>query len=464
MGKPAGVLCPGPFGRRQILHAGLAGLCGLGLGDLLRLRAEATEAGSSPHETACIFVWQDGGPSHLETYDLKPEAPAEYRGQFVPIPTRIPGMDICELLPRHAQVADKFTLIRSCTHESGFHGDGAQLILTGRSSPTERPVGQRYPDVGSLFKWGRPPVWNGMPSYVALPQRQYVNGAGYLGMKYEPFEVRANPNKPNFQVANLSLPAIVLDRCHDRMTLLRHFDQMRRDLDGRGVMEAMDSYNQEAMQLLTGGKVGQAFDLSHIDPRERDRYGRSTFGQTLLLARRLVEAGVGFVHVDGRDFTDVARCGDVCPDWDDHGTNCHIFEVMQKRLPWYDQALTALIEDLYQRGLDKKVLLVVTGEFGRTPRIISQRSHITKTMQPGRDHWPNAMSILVSGGNLRMGQVIGSTTTKGEGPKDRPLRPADLLATVYDFLGIDTAHEYVDPNGRPLAILPDGAPIPELVG
>ena len=238
---------------------------------------------------------------------------------------------------------------------------------------------------------------------------------------------------------------------------------MRRDLDHRGLMEAIDSYEREAIRLLTAGAARQAFDLSRVDPRQRDRYGRSYVGQNLLLALRLVEAGIGFVHADGRNFADAAP--GIQSDWDDHaGFPCNIFDAMEKRLPWFDQAISALIEDIYQRGLDKKVLVVVTGEFGRTPRVHLKANPKTKVVQPGREHWSQAMSMLVSGGGLTMGQVIGSTTARGEMPKDRPLRPGDLLATVYHHLGIDTSQEYLDHSGRPRPILSDGAPIPELVG
>ena len=237
---------------------------------------------------------------------------------------------------------------------------------------------------------------------------------------------------------------------------------MRRDLDHRGLMEAMDSHDREAIRLLTGGEARKAFDLSRVDPRERDRYGRCYVGQNLLLARRLVEAGVEFVHADGRHFSDVAP--GIQSDWDDHAGFGNIFEAMEKRLPWFDQAVTALIEDVYQRGLDKRVLVVVTGEFGRTPRIHLKPNRKTNVVEPGREHWSRAMSMLVSGGGFPMGQMIGSTTARGETPKDRPLRPGDILATVYHHLGIDTSQEYRDPSGRPLPILSDGAPIPELVG
>ena len=459
------ILSPGAIGRREFLRVGMAGLGGLGLADLLRLQDRAPAAGRPRRDTACILVWLDGGPSHLDTYDLKPEVPVEFRGPFQPIRTRVPGLDICELLPRHAGLADKFTLIRSCTHTAADHAMGAQYMLSGRTSrgPNGLEPNKRFPDLGTIIKWAGPSGRNGLPNYVGVPRRQESAGPGYLGTAYEPFEVRANPNKPDFEVPNLGLPSGRTVRLHDRMALLRRFDATRRDLDQRGLMKAMDSYDQEAVRLLTGGQARKAFDLSRVDPRERDRYGRSYVGQNLLLARRLVEAGITFVHADGRNFADVAP--GIQSDWDDHaGFPCNIFEAMEKRLPWFDQAISALIEDLYDRGLDKRVLVVVTGEFGRTPRIHLKPNQKTKVMQAGREHWSKAMSMLVSGGGLAMGQVIGSTTARGEMPKERPLRPGDLLATVYHHLGIDTSREYLDRRGRPLPILTDGEPIAELLG
>ena len=466
MPKRESLFCPGPLGRRNFLRAGLLGISGLGLSAWSQLHARAAEGVRQSTETSCIFVYLHGGPSHLETYDLKTEAPDEIRGPFKPIATNVSGMEICELLPHHARVADKFTLIRSCSHDCVCHDDGAQIMLSGRRTPFVRQPGftipNQFPDAGAIYKRVKPNGRDGLPSYVAVPHRQEFAGPGYFGSKFEPFQVQANPNSPTFQVPNISLPAERIDAMQNRLTLMRGFDRIRREADGRGQMEAMDSYQQEAVRLLTGDAARSAFDLSRVDPRERDRYGRSQFGQSLFLARRLVESGVGFVHVEGREFEDAA--GRTLGNWDDHAVNFHIFNAMQGRLPWFDQGVSALVQDIYERGLEKRVLLIVTGEFGRTPRINSQVGTGSGVMQPGRDHWPSAMSILVSGGGMRMGQVIGSTTSKGETPKDRPLRPSDLMATVYGFLCVDQHREFLDHTGRPLPILEHGEPIRELVG
>lgn len=446
--------CRGPLGRRDFLRAGFLGLSGLGLSDLLRLRASAAQSAQSAEDAACILVWLGGGPSHLETYDLKPEAPAEYRGVFRPIRTCVPGLDVCELLPRHARIANRLALIRSCAHDFAGHWDGAQHVLTGRPAVltgggTATSV---YPEVGAVIKRLRPSGPQRLPSYVAISHRLGSVGPAYLGSGYEPFIAAGDPNSPTFQVPNLALPADAVNRLEDRSALRRTFDNMRRDIDVRGTMSAMDAYEREAFHLLTGDAARRAFDLSVVDARVRDRYGCSNAGQKLLLARRLVEAGVGFVTAE------IASYEGVDGGWDDHSTARDIFEGMRRRLPVYDQALTALVEDIYDRGLDRRVLVIVMGEFGRTPRVD------TRGGRPGRDHWPYAMSVLVFGGGMRVGQVIGATDSRAERPRERLIRPADLLATLYQFLGIDVRHEFRDHSGRPLAILPDGEAIGELVG
>lgn len=449
-------ICPVSIARRDFLRAGFLGLASLGLSDLLRFRARAAAGGKSSPETSCILVWLGGGPSHMDTYDLKPDAPVEYRGQYKPIHTRVPGLDVCELMPRHCQVADRFALIRSCSHNFAGHWDGAQHVLTGwpavlTNGGTETSV---YPEVGAVIKKVLPQRHAGLPTYVALSHRLGFVGPAYLGKSYEPFVAAGDPNSPTYKVPNLSLPTEILGKLEERQALRQIFDRTRRDLDSGGVMDAMDSFDREAVNLLTSAETQRAFDISRADPRERDCYGRSHAGQSLFMARRLVEAGVGFVTTEISNYRDAGVDGG----WDDHAGSCNIFDRMNRRLPIFDQAVSALVEDLYARGLDKQVLVVLMGEFGRTPQVN------VKENKPGREHYPWAMSVLVSGGGMKMGQVIGSTNAKGEAPKDRPLRPVDLLATIYHFLGIDTKRQFLDHTGRPLAILPEGEPISELVG
>src|SRR5690606_3074262 len=267
----------------------------------------------------------------------------------------------------------------------------------------------------------------------------YSFGAAYLGNAYVPFNVPGDPSDPNFEVKNLALAPQLSARLDDRVTLLKGFDQLRREIDTSGMMGAMDEFNRRAINLLTSPKAREAFDLSREPDALRDRYGRHAWGQRALMARRLVEAGASFVTMvmENPYQSGVPMLQQGVYNWDSHAVNCHIFDDAYVRMPIYDQAVTALIEDLYDRGLDKKVLLVVTGEFGRTPRINSQIGSRTGVMQPGRDHWPSAMSVLVAGGGMRTGQVVGATTAKGERPKERPLTPNDLWATVYRHLGID---------------------------
>jgi hypothetical protein len=460
--------CSGPVSRRGFLKVGAVGLGGLSMADVFRLRAEAS-AESSP-ETSLIFVWLPGGPPHMETYDMKPDAPSDYRGEFRPIATRVPGMDICELLPLHADVADRFTLIRSVAHTFADHGGGHKRFLTGRLPAT--PVGfvNDAPAVGSIVAKAREHINNGLPNYISGTSGgragvdTYSFGAAYLGPSYVPFNVPGDPSEADFQVRNLSLSNDLADRLDDRMRLLKGFDRVRQEIDQSGLMEGVDRFNQRAVSLLTSPRAREAFDLSRESDALRDRYGRHAWGQRALLARRLVEAGCSFVTMvmENPYTSGVSWLKEGTYNWDSHAVNCHLFRDARVRLPIYDQAISALVEDIYNRGLDRRVLLVVTGEFGRTPRISQQTGTQTGVSQPGRDHWPSAMSMLLAGGGIRTGQVIGSTTSKGETPKDRPLTPNDLWATVYRHLGVDYNRSFPDHNGRPMPILPFGDPIDEL--
>lgn len=466
-------LCPGPVSRRSVLEAGSLGLGMLGLSDMLRLRAETsqTRTASTAPDTSIIFIWLPGGPPHMEMYDMKPEAPEEYRGVFRPVRTNVRGLDVCELLPRHTTCADRYNIIRSVAHEFADHGGGHKRFLTGRQPASPTGFVNDAPAVGSIVAKCRERVAADLPNYVSgtEPGRAGVDvysfGAAWLGPSYTPFNVPGDPGEAGFSVRNLSVDQSLSDRMNDRASLLRGFDRMRRSIDESGVMEAMDQFNQQAMSMLTSDRARRAFDLSEESPELRDRYGRHCWGQRALLARRLVEAGCSFVTMvmenPYQSGVEWLKAGTY--NWDSHAVNCHLFEDARIRFPIYDQAVTALVEDLYNRGLDRKVMLVVTGEFGRTPRINSQTGTQTGVSQPGRDHWPQAMSMLVAGGGMRTGQVIGSTNSKGEEPKERPLTPNDLWATVYRHLGIDWTQSFPDHSGRPMPILPFGEPIEELL-
>lgn len=464
--------CPGPVPRRSFLQAGAVGLTGLGLADLLQLQAQAATANAAQSSNkSVIFVWLPGGPPHLDMYDMKPEAPSDYRGDFRPIPTNVPGIEVCELFPRHARIADKFTIIRSIAHEFADHGGGHKRFMTGR--PPKEPTGfvVDYPAVGSMAAKMFEHRNVGIPNHVLIVDagRAQIDtfslGTAYLGPAYAPFTVPGDPSEQGFRVKNLSLDAGTENRLANRASLLNGLDKLRRDLDQSGAIEALDKFGREAAELLTSQKARDAFDLSQEPASLKDRYGHHAWGYRALMARRLIEAGSKFVTVimENPYVSGVPTLKQGVYNWDSHAVNCHLFDDARVRFPIYDQTVTALIEDVYSRGLDQDCLIVVTGEFGRTPRIENNVGTQTGVRQPGRDHWPNSMSLIVSGGGLRMGQVIGSTDSKGLRPKDRPLTPNDLWATVFRHLGIDYSHSFPDHHGRPMPILPFGEPIAELV-
>jgi len=461
--------CSGPISRRSFLQVGSLATSALGFSDLLRLRSIAKETtGQSSPDTSVIFVWLPGGPPHMETYDMKPDAPAEYRGIFSPIKTNVPGIEVCELLPMHTRCADKYTIIRSVAHEFADHGGGHKRFLTGYKPKEPTGFINDNPMVGSVVAKMREHLKAGLPNYIAEVDggRQGVDvfsfGAAYLGSTTTPFFVVGDPSAPGFKIENLGLTPDMVDRLGDRAHLLNGLDRLRRDVDKSGLMDTMDKFSRQAIELLTSDKARIAFDISREPAKLRERYGNHRFGQRAIMARRLVEAGASFVTVV------MENPGGSMPkngtyNWDSHAVNCHLFDDARWRFPYYDQAVTALVEDLYARGLDKKVLLVVTGEFGRTPRLTTVMGSQTGVLQPGRDHWPGAMSMLVAGGGMRTGQVVGATNSKGEYPTERPLKPEDLWATVYRHLGIDWTQSFLDHTGRPIPILPHGEPIVEIL-
>jgi hypothetical protein len=446
--------CPGTLPRRAFLRTGLTGLWSLGLADLLRLERAAAAAGRpADNRKSIVVLWLWGGPSHMETFDLKPAAPSEFRGEFNPIKTNVSGIEICEHLPKLARLADKYALVRSLHHESPGHVNSTHTVLTGyRGEEVEAPPFRpKYPDAWAvtnrvLGDWSR-----GVPPYVNLGGPRY-NGAAYLGADLDPLVITADPNSANFSVPTLALDPALRTRLGRRVRLLDRFDAVRGAIETSGAVASLDHYQQKALSLLTGERAGQAFAIHQEPDRIRDQYGRHTIGQRCLLARRLVEAGVRIVTID---FPCVP--GQKAFSWDDHASVWNIFEQMKIRLPVLDQVVSALIQDLYDRGLDRDVLLLVMGEMSRTPRLSNYNG------QPGREHWAQAMSLLLAGGGRGMGQVVGQTNPRGEEPDDRPLTPGDLLATFYGFFGIPLDTQFADRTGRPIPIVARGEPIRELL-
>jgi hypothetical protein len=431
------------FDRRHALKVGVLTLGGLSLPELLRRRALAAESNApatvgSSRRTSVIFVELAGGPTHFETYDPKPDAPEEYRGPLGSVPTTLAGERFSELMVEQAKIADKLAVIRSVTHSSSSHGTSAHLTQTGYYLRDPQRRENDMPCAGSITARMRGANDGGLPAFVSIPQAMRFGGPAYLGKQFGPFRTESDPASEKFAVNNLALTTgLDIDRLDDRRSLLTAFDNQRRVLDTQGVAESIDQFTREAYEMVAGGKARAAFDIAAEDPRTRDRYGRNSSGQGMLLARRLVEAGVTFVTV---------RVGG----WDDH---TQIKSAMEKKGPDYDRGIAALVSDLHERGLDRDVLVVAMGEFGRTPRV---------NKSAGRDHWGSVMSVLLAGGGLRMGQIIGSSSEKGEVPQDRPYRPENVLATIYRHLGIDPAQSFLDFSGRPRYILENRGVIQEL--
>ncbi|MEE2991189.1 MAG: DUF1501 domain-containing protein [Planctomycetota bacterium] len=456
--------------RRQLLKFGLSGFASLSLSGLMRLRAQAAARGRE--RTAIILVWLRGGCSHLDTWDPKPDASSDFRSPYTPINTNVPGTIVTELLPRISQIADRFNLLRSVAHSGGGHPAGSLQVLAGDTAAQDKtkPV---LPDWMSIANYLRHDPARELPNYITVnPVDRYdsftIAGATYLGPSYDPFRVTGDPSQPNFEVPNVGIKnGELAARLSSRVTLREKLDGLRRDIDATGELAALDNFDRAAVNLLTSPRAQHAFDLSQEPDALRDRYGRNQWGQQCLMARRLVEAGVEIITTE----FDGPLCGRVA-NWDDHAVNHHVFQAIKHRAPFFDQAVSALVEDVYERGLDKRVMVVVTGEFGRTPRI----SHVASsgggvasgakgTVQPGRDHWPRANTMLFAGGGMQTGQLIGKTDPRGEDPVERRVGPGDFLATIYHHLGID-AEQVAIPNfsGRPIPILPHGKPIPELLG
>jgi hypothetical protein len=436
--------------RRSFLKAGILGTAGLSLAELLRLEARAGAAARTP---SVIILWMRGGPSHLDMWDPKPDAPAEYRGEFGVRPTGVPGILLSDLLPLCGKVMGKWSIVRSLTHNDAGHSSGDQICFTGYPAGPN-PDENVMPSCGSVVSKQLGHLTPHLPAYVMIPRMVPGTGPAYLGVAHKPFETGADPARPGpFRVPNF-VPAggVTLEQLGDRRRLLGSFDQLRRDVDNSGQLDALDRFGRQAWSILTSAAARDAFDLDKeptavrerygfmppFDPKASKRCGAPAWSQRILLARRLVEAGVRLVTVDLRW-------------WDTHVKG---FESLRLGfLPRFDRAYSALIEDLDQRGLLASTLVVAWGEFGRTPRV---------NKDAGRDHYPNVFSAALAGGPVRGGRVVGASDEKGAFPKANPKTPQDVLATLYHHLGIDTEKEYANSTGRPMRVLPSGQPIDEL--
>lgn len=443
--------CDG-LSRRALLRAGFLGLAGMGLPDLLRAQAARGANVRSARDLSVILVWLDGGPPQHETYDPKPDAPIDFRGPLKAMNTKVPGIQVSELLPEHARMMDKMSIIRSMHHNNGDHFAAAHWMLTGYLGSNAANLAAQYPSAGSVIAKLKGSKKPGMPAYVGLPNTHSVglapgyHGGAYLGVAYNPFSADGDPNSDGYQVPNLAMPGgMTGDRFDQRRGLLQAFDNVRRDVDASGLMDGLDRFTQDAYAMVTSPAARDAFDIRKESPRLRDRYGRTTWGQSALMARRLVEAGVRFVTL-------------TYGGWDFHAS---LEKGMKRVLPDLDRSIGTLVDDLNVRGLLDSTVVIVMGEFGRTPRL-NKGGVPGSDPVPGRDHWGEVMSVLVAGGGLGGGKLIGSSNARGETPLDRPVTPADLLVTLYRQLGIDPETAFQNRAGRPISIGSVGRVIEEL--
>ena len=441
--------------RRVAVKAGLLGLSGLSLADLLRLRAEGA---AKKTDKSVVLIWLDGGPSQLESYDPKPDAPPEFRGPFGTVATNVPGIQLSELMEQQAKVADKLAFVRSVRHGTGDHFAGAHWMLTGRFGATSVSLHARYPSFGAVVSRMCGARREGMPAYVGLPAAESVylfpgyHGAAYLGGAYGPFDVDTEAKylhhsygtKIGLPKMFTSMAQVDVDRLRSRGQLRQSLDNIRREVDQKRTMESLDRFQQEAVGMMADGNAAQAFDIGKERPETIEKYGDNPWGRYTLMARRLVEAGVTFVTVD-------------MPHWDHHSS---LVEGHAPNMRAMDRAVGALVSDLAERGRLEQTLVVVMGEFGRTPKINSGQPGIPI---PGRDHWGDAISVMLAGGGLRGGVVVGQTNARAEHPIDRPLDPQDILATVYHVMGIDQRTAFPDHAGRPIPLISAGEPIRELI-
>jgi Protein of unknown function (DUF1501) len=430
LGRSISRTCDGG-GRRNFLKVGTLGMGSLGLSDLLRARARASETGKETRDTSVLWLWLGGGPTHIETFDPKMSAPVEFRSTIGEVATTIPGETIGGLFPQIAQQANHFSFVRSFAHSNSGHGGGTHYVMTGYDHP---PADANFPpikpSIGSILaKYrGASHPETGIPTYVRM-NGIYGDGAAWLGTANGPFDSGGEArNNMNVQVA--------VDRINNRRELLKGLDRINRAADRTGLMKGLDSFEGQAFELVLG-RSKDAFDINREDPRLRAKYGPG-LGEQMLLARRLCEAGCGFVtiHFGG---------------WDLHG---NIVGGSKSLHPQVDQACAAFVDDVAQRGLEKKILLVISGEFGRTPRVNGSA---------GRDHWAPLSTLAFAHGGLKNGQIVGESSAKAEVPKSTPITPQDMMATIFHVLGIDQSLQYNDQSGRPTSMLTSGKPIREIV-
>ena len=438
--------------RRSMLKVSLAGLAGLSVPGLLRLQAESLAAKKPiSRKKSVILVWMTGGPSHIDTWDVKPAMPREIRGPFKDIPTKLPGVHICEYLPKQAAMLDKFTLIRSVDCRQSNHSPNMVMQTANRAAePRTNPKGHLYPAIGSLVAKFRGPNHPAMPPYVVLNMktRSHIAWAGWLGQQYDPFD--------GSNVAKLfQMPeGLTTDRMHTRQTLSQQMDKLRANADAGGVMEAMDHFSQQAFDFVAGGRVQDAFDLTREPKKNVERYGEHDWCRQALLARRLVERGANFVTIDLSNHSGSGT-------WDNHGDNIPpyggIWNGLRPLLPVFDHLITTLVADLGDRGLLDDTLVIAMGEFGRSPTLGTQGS------TDGRNHWPYVMSMCIAGGGFRHGQVIGASSRDGGEIAERAITPGDIAATIYHHMEVPLDATYTDLQRRPMYAVQDGEPIRELI-
>jgi len=438
------VFCDG-IRRRDFLRLGTAALWGLNLPALLAREVCAKEQGKSTNDFSLIFIFLHGGLSTIDTWDLKPDAPAEFRGEFKPIATNVPGIQICEHLPRTAGQMDKFSLIRSFRHHNSDHGPADHYMLTGYFpqagfNPGVRPNNQR-PAHGSIMARKLGPRGS-VPPYICLPKMHPSAGPAYLGSGAAPFVIEADPNAPDFSVPDVvPPPALEADRLDARKELLQKIDRFQQHAERRAGSDAsaVGEFQRKAFEVMTSPQAKKAFQIHQEPDKLRDEYGRNSLGQSCLMARRLIEAGVRCVTIDHSN-------------WDTHNDN---FRTLKRDLlPRLDAALATMFRDLAERRILDRTLVVVTGEFGRTPRI---------NKDAGRDHWGPAFSVALGGAGVQGGRVVGLTDARAERPARNPIGPEDLSATMYHLMGIDPNAEFFTPDGRPVKIANSGRIIHDLL-